>query len=250
MERPPIPLTISLAAPAFNEAENIGELVGGWASYLRARFPADDFEIVICDDGSLDATGKILDELSTREPSLRCVHHPVNQGAAAALATAIHATTKNWILLLDSDGQYPVENLDLFLSELKRSGGSAYTGCRVFKADSAFARFGSWLSGALCNAFHGTHYRDFNCALKFVQGTLLRRLCLEARGLNYSTEISSKILESGVKMTEIQIIHQPRTHGRSHRTLLRGSLHRLLFVSYVGMRQLLLRLGVLRRPTP
>ena len=250
MERPPTPITVSIAAPAFNEAENIGELVSGWANYLRARFPAAAFEIVICDDGSSDATGKILDELSTREPSLRCVHHSVNQGAAAALATAIHATTKEWVLLLDSDGQYPVENLDLFLSELKRSGASAYTGFRVFKADSVFARFGSWLSGALCNFFHGTHYRDFNCALKFVQGTLLRSLLLEAKGLNYSTEISSKILEQGVKMREVQIVHQPRTHGRSHRTPLRSSLHRLLYVSYLGMRQLLLRLEVLRRQAP
>ena len=243
-------LTISLAAPAYNEAAGIVEIVRDWALHLRKRFSAGEYEIVICDDGSTDGTGRLLDELAQQEPSLICVHHRINQGAAAALATAIQHTTKDWVLLLDSDGQYPVENLDLFLSELKREPAPAYIGFRVFKADSAFARFGSWISGVLCNAFHGTHYRDFNCALKFVQGNLLRSLKLEARGLNYSNEISSRILERQVDMREIEIRHQPRSAGKSHRTLIRGSFHRILFVAYIGLRQFLLRLHVLRREPP
>ena len=243
-------LTISIAAPAFNEAAGIVEVVRSWAEYLRERFAADAFEIVVCDDGSTDGTGKLLDDLARLEPSFRCVHHRTNQGAAAAVATAIRNTKMGWVLLLDADGQYPIENLELFLSELKRSEARAYIGFRVFKADSAFARFGSWLSGALCNAFHRTNYRDFNCALKFVQGDLLRSLNLEARGLNYSNEISSKILERQVEMKEIEIIHRPRVAGRSHRTLLRGSIHRLLFVGYIGLRQLLLKLQVLRHEPP
>lgn len=244
---------ISIAAPAYNEGENIAALVEQWVRYLQDRFKPGDFEIVICNDGSRDNTGRLLDDLARQFPSVRPCHHAVNQGAAAALTTAIRHTTKSWVLLLDSDGQYPIDNLELFTRQLEAARTSAFIGYRPQKADSAFARFGSWASGWCCNLFHGTRYRDFNCALKLVEGPLLRDLPLEAKGLNYSTEISSKILERRVAMTEVAIEHRPRAKGRSSRTLLRGSLHRFLFVAYIGFRQLLLRIGLLQRrpyPTP
>jgi len=240
-------LNISIAAPAYNEGENISPLVERWVEYLQARFKPEDFEIVICNDGSSDNTWVLLCELARRYPSVKPCNHAMNQGAAAALTTAIKNTTKSWVLLLDSDGQYPIENLELFRQALERVLLPAYIGFRPHKADSAFARFGSWASGWCCNLFHGTKYRDFNCALKLVDGSLLRDLCLEAKGLNYSTEISSKILERGVTMEEIEVLHQPRNKGRSSRTLFRGTLHRFLFVVYIGFRQLLLNRGLLQR---
>jgi len=238
---------ISIAAPAYNEGENISPLVERWVEYLQARFKPEDYEIVVCNDGSGDNTGDLLRELASRHLSVKPCHHAKNQGAAAALTTAIQNTTKDWVLLLDSDGQYPIENLELFSKAIAHRNSPAYIGFRPHKADSAFARFGSWASGWCCNLFHGTRYRDFNCALKLVDGTLLRGLCLEAKGLNYSTEISSKILERGVAMEEVEVLHQPRGKGRSSRTLIRGTLHRLLFVVYIGFRQLLLRAGLLQR---
>ena len=240
---------ISIAAPAYNESQNISQLVETWIQFLKARFKPGDFEIVVCDDGSKDNTWEILSELARANPSVKPCRHPVNQGAAVAVRTAIRHTTKTWVLLLDSDGQYPIDNLDLFMKEEERTHVPAYIGYRERKADSAFARFGSWISGVACNLFHGTRYRDFNCALKLVDGKLLRDLDLEAKGLNYSTEISSKILERGVAMKEIEVLHQARKAGRSSRTLLRGSLHRFLFVTYIGCRQFLLKVELLQRRT-
>jgi glycosyltransferase involved in cell wall biosynthesis len=240
---------ISIAAPAYNEGESIRLLVENWVGFLQARFKPEDFEIVVCDDGSKDHTWEILSELARAFPAVKPCRHAVNQGAGAAVATAIRHTSKAWVLLLDSDGQYPVDNLEVFMREMERAPASAFIGYRREKADSAFARFGSWISGACCNWCHGTRYQDFNCALKLVDGALLRDLDLEAKGLNYSTEISSKILERGVPMKEVAIIHQAREKGRSSRTLLRGSLHRFLFVTYIGWRQFLLKIELLQRRT-
>jgi glycosyltransferase involved in cell wall biosynthesis len=239
--------SLSVAAPAYNEAESVGTVVESWATYLAARFAPGLHEIVICDDGSEDATGEILRALAARHPSIKICAHSANQGAAAAISTAIANTSHAWVLLLDSDGQFPIENLDLFAGARADSPAPAYIGFRSAKADRAFARFGSWGSGQICNLFHGTRYRDFNCALKLVEGRLLRSLPLEAKGLNYSTEITSRLLERGVEMRELQVLHQPRLRGRSSRSLLRGSLHRGLFVAYIGFRQLLLRWSVLQR---
>jgi glycosyltransferase involved in cell wall biosynthesis len=236
---------VSIAAPAYNEAEGIEDVVRHWIDYLRGSPAIKRFEVVVCNDGSRDDTGAIIDRLAAEFPELRPVHLGHNQGAAAALSAAIDQTSEDWVLLLDTDGQFPIENLSLAIASVEAHRALGAIGVRA-KKDSLFAQFGTWSSGALCNLFHVSSYRDFNSAFKLVHGPLLRSLNLEAKGLNYSTEVTSKLLERGVELDEIEIEHRPRATGKSSMRLVRGAVHRFLFVCYVGLRQLLLRSGVLR----
>ena len=239
---------LSLACPAYNEADGIEKIVEGWLTYLRALPGLERFEIIVCNDGSRDATGSILDKLAAANPEVRPVHHKVNQGAGAALATAIAGTRLQWVALIDADGQFPVDNIVSLAQAIAASKGLAAIGVRLGKKDTLFARFGTWSSAGLCNLFHGTHLRDFNSAFKLVAGDVLRSLRLEAKGLNYSTEISSKLLEKRVEMAEVDIRHLPRAHGTSSLRAVRDAVHRFLFVIYIGVRQWLLRLKILHVP--
>ncbi|MEI7998467.1 MAG: glycosyltransferase family 2 protein [Candidatus Omnitrophota bacterium] len=240
---------LSIAAPAYNEIQGIRSIVETWHKYLKNDSSLLSFEIVICDDGSKDGTGDLLDQLALQFPQLKVIHHKKNKGAAAALSTAIHHATGQWVLLLDCDGQFPVENLEYFRKKLVEEPSYAYIGVRLQKKDSLFARFGSWSSGIVCNLCFRTKYRDFNSACKLVDGKVLRWLSLEAKGLNYSTDITAKLIESGFAPLEVIITHEKRQQGKSHRTLIRGALHRLLFVKYLILRQILFSLKVLQRPS-
>ena len=243
------PLRLSIAAPAYNEAEGIEAVIADWHRFLSAQGELAEFEIVICNDGSKDATGDILDRLTLPYPQLRPLHFAANQGAAAALNAAIAATRGDWVLLMDSDGQFAIENLPDMLAALRRTGGLAAIGIRQ-KKDAAFAQFGSWASGLVCNLVHGSRLKDFNSAFKLVSGSALRGLGLEAKGMNYSTEVTSRLLERGIVPVEVKIEHRPRIAGTSHMKLVRGAAHRFVFVIYIALRQLLLRLGILARPAP
>ena len=249
-----LPIRLSVAAPAYNEAEGIEIVIAQWHSFLSAQTSVMEFEIVICNDGSKDATGDILDRLTLSYPQLRPLHFAGNQGAAAALNAAIAATKGDWVLLMDSDGQFAIENLPDMLAALGRPGGPtsdclAAIGIRK-KKDAAFAQFGSWASGLVCNLVHGSRLKDFNSAFKLVWGPALRGLGLEAKGMNYSTEVTSRLLERGIVPVEVEIAHRPRTTGTSSMRLVRGAAHRFLFVLYIALRQLLLRLNILVRPQP
>lgn len=239
--------SVSIAAPAYNESAGIEEVVREWAAYLSADPATDAFEIVVCNDGSRDDTGAILDRLAAEIPQVKPVHFARNQGAAAALTNAIRHTTMDWVLLLDSDGQFPVENLEVARRAVIQSGLPAAIGVRGRKEDSVFARFGTWSSAVLCNLFHGVRLKDFNSAFKLVQGDLCRGLVLEAKGLNYSTEVTSRLLERGITFAEVPISHRKREKGTSSMKLVKGTVHRFLFVMYVGFRQLLLWAGVLQK---
>jgi dolichol-phosphate mannosyltransferase len=241
------PIRLSIAAPAFNEEQAIESTVEDWARYLLGQPGIRDFEIVVCDDGSGDRTGGILDALALRYREIKPVHFSRNQGAAAALAAAIAATTMDWVLLTDSDGQFPIENLEPMIAALNRERAAAAIGIRQ-KKDRLFARFGTSSSAMVCNLLHRSSIRDFNSAFKLVWGPLLRSLCLEARGMNYSTEVTSRLLECGVTIAQVDIQHRPRVSGASNMRMARGAAHRMLFVAYIAMRQLLFSLGVLKRP--
>jgi dolichol-phosphate mannosyltransferase len=241
------PIRLSVAAPAYNEADGIEAVIAEWHAFLTAAPEVSEFEIVICNDGSRDRTGDILDRLTLTYSQLVPLHFHQNQGAAAALTAAIAATKGDWVLLMDSDGQFPIQALPEMLTALRRCGSRAAIGIRQ-KKDVPFARFGSWASGLICNLVHGTRLADFNSAFKLVWGPSLRALGLEAKGMNYSTEVTSRLLECGIVPAEVAIEHRPRTTGVSSMRLVRGALHRFLFVFYIALRQLLLRMGILRRP--
>jgi dolichol-phosphate mannosyltransferase len=239
--------SVSLAAPAYNEAEGIRSVIAEWSSYLQAASFLSDYEIVICSDGSKDGTGEILNALAAEDYHLVPVLLDKNQGAGAALSKAIACTRMDWVLLIDSDGQFPVSFLEKML-EIVDAGSVAVIGVREHKLDSPFSRFGTFASATLCNFFLGTHYADFNSAFKLVHGPLLRSLTLEAKGLNYSTDVTAKLAERKVSLTEIQVRHLRRVTGKSSLRIFRDVLHRLLFVLYIGFRQFLFKIKVLQRP--
>src|SRR5271170_83013 len=84
--------SLSIAAPAYNEGEGIVPVVEHWLEYLRARTDLETFEIVICNDGSRDDTAEKLGAIAASGNELVVISHPVNQGAGAAVATAISGT--------------------------------------------------------------------------------------------------------------------------------------------------------------
>jgi len=241
------PIRLSVAAPAYNEEASIARTIESWFNFLRKTSVISEFEIVICNDGSRDQTGALLQTIAGQNRELRVVEFIRNQGAAAALTAAIKATRFEWVMLIDSDGQFPIENILLLIGGLRHPDTRAVIGTRQ-KNDSWFTRFGTWSSSTVCNFIYGTRIRDFNSACKLVYGPLLRSLNLEAKGMNYSTEVTARLLECHVVIAEVRIEHRPRTAGTSNMRAFRGTIDRLLFVCYLAFRNLLLWLGVLRQP--
>jgi len=241
-----MPIYLSIAAPAYNEEEGIGTVIQYWHTFLKNQSDIAGFEIIICNDGSKDSTRSVLEKLHIIYPELRCIHFQKNQGAAAALSAAIAKTQYEWVLLMDSDDQFPIENLPVMISCMRDTEAKAILGVRN-KRDHLLACLGSKLSGAVCNLVHGSRLKDFNSAFKLIYGSILRQLNLEAKGMNYSTEITSRLLEVQVPLAEVNIDHRIRSTGKSHIKLLKDSLHRLLFVGYLSWRQLLLKWQIIRR---
>ncbi len=104
---------LSAFFPAYNEEVNVERMVNG----LRAVLPqvAEDYEIIIVNDGSKDKTGEIADRLVKEDQKVRVVHHEKNQGYGAAIRNGINASQKEYIFFTDGDNQFDVSQLSLFV---------------------------------------------------------------------------------------------------------------------------------------
>jgi glycosyltransferase involved in cell wall biosynthesis len=87
--------SISLVMPAYNEAENIEPMVEEATPALEAN--ADDYEIIVVDDGSADDTAAVTRRVMESHPHVRLVEHPVNQGFGAAVFSGFTNAEKDWI---------------------------------------------------------------------------------------------------------------------------------------------------------
>ncbi len=93
---------VTVMVPCRNEELVIEGLV---EALLALDYPAERHEIIIIDDGSDDATGAIVDDLTRRYPHLRCLHRAPGSGGgkSGALNAALAVAQGEVIVVYDAD---------------------------------------------------------------------------------------------------------------------------------------------------
>src|SRR3954452_10483886 len=105
----PKPPGLSIFFPAYNDSGTIASMVIRAVQAASGLTP--DYEIIVVNDGSADATPQILDELARIYARVRVVHHPRNRGYGGALQTGFRSATKELIFYTDGDAQYDPSEL-------------------------------------------------------------------------------------------------------------------------------------------
>ena len=118
------PPSISCVIPAFNEARNLGSVLPRVLSTLQAM--SDRIELIVVDDGSRDDTPEVMQDLCAAHPALVYLRLSRNFGKEPALTAGIDATRGEVVLLMDADGQHPVELLPTMLEKWQQGADVVY----------------------------------------------------------------------------------------------------------------------------
>src|SRR5882724_10980373 len=89
------PAGLSVFFPAYNDSGTIASMVIRAVQAAAELTP--DYEVIVVNDGSADATAAIADELARTYPHVRVMHHPQNRGYGGALQTGIRSATKELV---------------------------------------------------------------------------------------------------------------------------------------------------------
>ena len=230
---------LSVVAPAYNEEENIEAVIRNWEKVLEKCEYAT--EIVIGNDGSTDGTKQILEKLMDEFSNLRVVHSKQNSGYGDALFKAIYASRGQYIVTIDSDGQFELSDHASLLEHCRQKECDGVTGYRMGKKDTFFRVLADRVLNVIVRVLFGLKYKDTNCALKVVKGELIRKMKIEARSYLTPTEILLRLHEQGAMIGEVGIQHRERQGGQSHLKLVRTGLEMFLFLVYIRLKIFLKR---------
>ena len=82
----------------------------------------EDWELLLCDDGSTDGSAAIAEGWALRDRRVRCLHHPgrVNRGMAATRNLGLRHATGRYVALLDADDAWLPMKLEHQIAILER----------------------------------------------------------------------------------------------------------------------------------
>jgi glycosyltransferase involved in cell wall biosynthesis len=205
-----------MVIPIKDEKDNLAALherVTSAVSGLGLRY-----EIVLVDDGSVDGSFAVMQDLAARDPHLKAVRLRKNYGQSAAMQAGIDYSTGDVLVTLDGELQNDPADIPMLLERL-REGYDVVLGLRAKRQDDMVlrkipSRMGNWLIRKVT----GVQTKDMGCTLR-----ALRREIVEAMPLYGEMHrfIPVLAMEVGAKILQVPVRHHPRTAGKTKYNLTR-----------------------------
>jgi glycosyltransferase involved in cell wall biosynthesis len=206
------PPGLSIFFPAYNDSGTIASMVIRAVQAAEALTP--DYEVIVVNDGSVDATAEIADELARTYPHVRVIHHPKNRGYGGALQTGFRSATKDWIFYTDGDAQYdPAEMADLW-SQLTDQADMV-NGYKISRSDPLHRIIIGRVYHHIVSVMFGLTVRDVDCDFRLMRRSIFDQIELRKTSGVICLEMMKKIEDAGFRIVEVPVHHYHRAFGKS-----------------------------------
>ena len=210
-------MKIVIGIPAFNEEKNIAGLL--------IKLKKISQNIIVCDDGSKDLTGKIAETLGAI-----VIQHKKNLGYGSAIKSIFlkaYEVNADVLITFDADGQHRIEDINTILEPVKNNVADVVIGSRFLNNNQKIPKYrkiGIQTITKLTNITSGTKITDSQSGFRAYSKKILENIKLTESGMGISTEILIKTQKAGYRITEVPIIilydgntstHNPVSHGTS-----------------------------------
>ena len=221
---------VSVVMPCLNEEAAIGACIEKiQRTFATAGIPG---EIVVCDNGSTDASVAIAERMGAR-----VVHQP-RRGYGNAYLKGFAEARGEYLIMGDADDTYDFSLIPQFLDRLKNKGFDFVTGSRYLaggdKHVTGLHRFvGNPALTAILNFLFSTRYTDVYCGFRGFSRAAYDRIHPVSPGMEFNLELAINARLAGLNVTEIPIELGPRKGESKLRTFRDGwrSLRMMLLYS-------------------
>jgi len=206
------PVGLSVFFPAYNDSGTIASLV--IAAVQTAGRLTSDFEVLVINDGSTDATAEVIDELGRLYPQVRPIHHERNRGYGGALRTGFASATKEWIFYTDGDAQYDPREITR-LWEQVRPEVDLVNGYKISRSDPLHRIVIGRVYHHVVKRLFGLTVRDVDCDFRLIRRSVFDTVALEKSSGVICLELMKKITDADFAIVEVPVHHYHRAHGKS-----------------------------------
>ena len=199
---------LSIIIPVFNEADNIKFLVKKIKDCLKDY----KYEVLFINDGSLDNTEKIIEEIIKFDKRFVCINFKRNFGQTAALQAGFDYSKGEIIVALDGDMQNDPKDIPKLINKIDE-GFDVVSGWRKNRKDSALLRvFPSKIANYIISKITGIKLHDYGCTLKAYKKEVVKDIKLYGEMHRF---IPIYARWEGAKVSEVVVSHNPRYSGES-----------------------------------
>jgi len=240
---------LTVLLPAYNEEENVQELVENWISYeekIKCKFNLE-LEIVVINDGSLDNTKQISEKLEAKYSNFKLLNHEKNKGLGEGIKTAIKyviedSTEKDYACIMDCDNTQDPKYIMNMLKKGKvneeKIGPDIVIASRFQKGASVkgLSKFRHLTSiGAkilYSSILRIKDVKDYTCGYRLYKVPVLKKAqdyygenIIEERGFTCMAEILYKLYAVGAVCAEIPFeLRYDNKKGESKMKILKTSI--------------------------
>lgn len=202
-------MKLSVVVPAYNEPTTVAGVVRAHVDAGR-RLTGGDMEVLVCDDGSTDATPSVLAEIASELPEVRVLTNARNAGIPATMKRLYAESRGDWVFFTPADGQVPDTALETMWNA--REGMALVVGQRVPRRDP-FTRvlIAEFYSGVLRRVFR-LPVKDID-SVKLYRGEDLRSLDVRSKSNFFEAEMLIRLCRKHRPVTEVVVEHRPRIAG-------------------------------------
>jgi glycosyltransferase involved in cell wall biosynthesis len=211
-------LKITVGIPAFNEEKNIAAII------VKLKKIADN--VIVCNDGSTDATGIIAEELGAI-----VINHTKNQGYGAGIRSIFLKSKEiesDVLVTLDSDGQHDVDEIKKLIEPIENKKCDLVIGSRFLEDNVKnvpnYRKIGINIITKVTNTTLKNKLTDSQSGYRAYNKKVISEITPSELGMGVSTEILIKASNKEFVIGEVPITvsyegntstHNPVSHGTS-----------------------------------
>jgi dolichyl-phosphate beta-glucosyltransferase len=202
---------LSIVIPCFNEQDRLPATVEAIKAHMAAR--GIDYELILSDDGSSDATPAAIAKAMDGAPQVRSVRLPHNRGKGRALAEGVAMTKGDRVLVTDADLSTPIEELSKLEAKLDAGAGVAIAsrairGSRIVIHQPIYRVLMGKTFNLIVQLLLLPGLWDTQCGFKLFRGDLARSVFaqLHTDGFGYDPEALYLAKRRGEKIAEVGVV--------------------------------------------
>ncbi|HVE62055.1 MAG TPA: glycosyltransferase family 2 protein [Chitinophagaceae bacterium] len=203
-------MDLSIVVPLFNEEESLPELCD-WIKRICVENNLS-YEIVLVDDGSVDSSWKVVQQLRRENENIKGIRFQRNYGKSAALNEGFKAAQGNVVITMDADLQDSPDEIPELYKMITQDGFDMVSGWKKKRYDNTLTKnIPSKFFNAVTRKVSKIKLHDFNCGLKAYRKKLIKSIEVYGEMHRYIPVLAkwAGFRKIGEKVVE----HRPRKYG-------------------------------------
>ena len=204
-------MNISVVIPLLNEEESLPELTS-WIDRVMQENKFS-YEVILIDDGSKDASWKVIGELISNNPNIKAIRFKRNYGKSAALNSGFEVASGDVVITMDADLQDSPDEIPGLYKMIMEDGYDLVSGWKKKRHDPLGKTLPSKFFNRITRMMSGIRLHDFNCGLKAYKLDLIQSIEVYGEMHRYIPVIAKWAGFNNIG--EKVVLHQERKFGKT-----------------------------------